>query len=356
MSEYTIWWIDDNESRIEDSERLEDELNNATVQFTGPDKAIEQLNPEHENIEGLDELDLVLIDWKLHEKSKFPGKGLTMAGRVREVYPGVPIYGFSSEISALRAGAGDDQFEAIYEDSDLKGGDNAALIESDLEDYATIEAARGEGFEALIETLNPPEDAIEALRSVVPREYNNGLRSDPNVKGGSTIQFGRWIRSRFLQTPGPLIDNVWAATKIGLRPDQLEDYHDELNGTNRGEITYDGVFSHRVPDRWWSTSVIGAVVAIASDREAQFGKLNTFGRDVFEVDELPRCQVCGEELPETVAAGRDGRDAESQVHLRCSHVHHTREGEFEDYRIADKLEVSEETEEPPINPEQEGSN
>lgn len=351
MSEYTVWWIDDNENRKEDAENLEQNLNDVHVIFHQPAQALRQLDPEDQDYEALDDLDLVLIDWKLHEKGDFLGKGLTMAGRVREAHPQVPIYGFSSEFEALQSGAGSDQFESLMRIRDLQGKRNAEILESDLKAFETIKQQRNEGFESLIETLNPPEGAIDGIKSVVPREYIDGLQSH-GERGGDAVKFANWVRNRFLETPGPLLDDTWAATKIGLTKSVLEEYADELNGTSHGEITYDGVFSHRNSRRWWNTLLIDAVVTLAED--AQFRELNAFGPEVLKIDDKPQCKVCHEERPETVAAGQDGRDAGSPVHHLCSHVHHTREGAFEDYRIADEIEPEEESEEPTVGTAGEG--
>lgn len=354
MSEYTVWWIDDNEDRMADAENLRQGLSDVRVAFHQPDQVIQQLDPNKEDYEELGEIDLVLIDWKLHEQSDFSGKGLTMAGRVREAHPGVPIYGFSSEFEALRTGAGNDQFEALLRVRDLRGQENAELLKADLESFSTIEQQRFEGFESLIDVLNPPSGALEEIRSVVPREYIDGLKGS-GKRGDNAVNFANWIRYRFLETPGPLLDDTWAATKIGLTKSMLDGYADDLNNTEHEEITYDGVFSHRKGRRWWNTLLIDAVVALSGD--TQLRELNEFGTEVLETENIPICKVCQKKGPEIVAAGRNGRDADSPVHLLCSHVHHTREGAFEDYRISEELEAKkEEDSEPAIELDTESTN
>ncbi|SMO70087.1 response regulator [Halorubrum cibi] len=334
MSEYTIWWIDDSEDRAKDADRLSDFAPELSVQFSGPSEAVDRLD----EADNLSEVDLVLIDWKLNEHGDFLGKGLTMAGKVSEELPETPLYGFSSEVSELRATATREQFEETYDVSELQSKEGALNIKLDLDSYTEIKNVRGEGLQELIKLLDPPEAAIEDLKSIIPREYTDGLKSDPKINGGSIIEFGEWVRNRFLETPGPLWDDDWTATKIGLQPDALSGYTDELNGTKHGDATYSGIFSHRKSRRWWSTQVIDAVVALAKNRDVRLGELTTVGEVVLgESEKISVCEVCGEDYPDILAAGRDGEDADAPVHLGCSHIHHTREGTFEDYRIADRL-------------------
>jgi hypothetical protein len=83
--------------------------------------------------------------------------------------------------------------------------------------------------------------------------------------------------------------------------------------------------------------VIDAVVTISQEKEIDFGELKTVGKNVLGESEVPKCRVCGEELPDILAAGKNGEDATNPVHLGCSHIHHSREGPFEDYRVANDL-------------------
>lgn len=330
MSEYTIWWIDDSPERKEDgADRVSEQVEELSTQFDEPEDAVKRLDSG----ENLSEIDLVLIDWKLNEDGDFFGKGLTMAGKVREELPDVPVYGFSSDDVGNK-----EEFEATYSFSELHTKDGAEKLKSDLEAYEAIRGARGEDIDSLIETLSPPDKAADDLKSVIPREYMNGLKRRPQDNGGSVIEFAEWVRTRFLETPGPLWEDAWTATKIGLEEETLDDYAEDLNSTEHGDTVYSGIFAHRKPRLWWSSRVIDAVVAISQEKEVRLGELKTVGKTVLNESEgISSCRVCQDELPDILAAGKDGEDAKHPVHLGCSHIHHSREGAFEDYRIADKL-------------------
>ena len=329
MSEYTIWWIDDSPDRKENgADRIEEHVEELSTEFNEPEDAIDRLD----NGEDLAGIDLVLIDWKLNEDGGFFGKGLTMAGKVREELTDIPVYGFSSDTVENK-----EEFEATYPFSDLHTKNGAEDLKADLEAYESVRSVRGEGLRDLIETLSPPEDTIADLESAIPREYVNGLRPDPQSDGGSVVEFVDWVRTRFLDTPGPLWNDAWTATKIGLKEEILGDYAEDLNDTKHGKAIYEGIFSHRKSRLWWSSSVIDAVVTISQEKEIDIGELKTVGENVLGESEVPKCRVCGEELPDILAAGKNGEDATNPVHLGCSHIHHSREGPFEDYRVANDL-------------------
>lgn len=339
MSEYDVWWIDDNDDRRDVSELLKGHTDKLSVEFSPPDRAIDKLTEES----GAIRFDLVLIDWKLQEHGEFPGKGLTMAGRVREEMPTVPIYGFSDAVQELRATAGEHQFDATYDVSRFKSEEGADLVEKDLDSYAKIEEAEGDGFEALLETLDVPDDAHNDLESVIPREYAGGLQPDGD---GSIREFAYWVRNRFLETPGPVLDDRWWATKIGLEEEALENYVEELTSSIDDSPIYNGVFSHRFDRRWWATLAINSVVSIAKERGEPIHELTTVAEKILgESERLSYCRVClvddqpdqNDSRPGILAADKEGKDATHPVHLRCSHIHHTREGAFEDYRVADDL-------------------
>ncbi|QGA84414.1 response regulator [Halomicrobium sp. LC1Hm] len=340
MNDYDVWWIDDSEDRRVASDALEDNSDDLTVTFDKPGVALDILTDKSKPVE----YDLVLIDWKLQDHSEFRGKGLTMMGRVREEMPAVPIYGFSDAVDELRATAGDHQFDATYDASQLKSEDGATNVEKDLESYESIRHVEGAGLEPLLETLGAPKDAYEDLKSVIPREYANGIQAEGE---GSVREFAYWVRNRFVETPGPVLDNTWWATKIGLEKEALENHVDELTDVVDKPVLYDGVFDHRCDRRWWTSQAISSVVALAKDHGEHINELTMVGKDILgESEGLSYCRVCelresSEQIggrPDILAAGREGEDADHPVHLGCSHIHHTREGAFEDYRVADMLE------------------
>lgn len=335
MSDYTVWWIDDRDKREKNfANVLEDQADPLCVEFSNPEDATEDLQSDNEP-----DADLVLIDWVLHQNGDYTGKGLTMAGTVRENLPQVPIYAFSGEaIEELQQAVSKSHFQWTCEVSDLVSRDGTTKLVNDLSDYEALESVRGEGFKSLVDTLNPPETAIQEVEAVVPREFNSGLKKDPTVKGGNKLAFMEWVCHRFRETPGPLWNKTWTATKLGLEVDVFDDYLEELYDTSYGKVTYDGIFSHWSGERWWSSELIGVVVELNQERNGPVGEICRTASTILDVPEdgIAGCRVCGDKYPETVAAQTEGEDARFPVHLICSNVHHSREGKFEDYRLVDE--------------------
>lgn len=337
MDEYLIWWIDDNDEReVEFADPMERKVDSLSVEFDHPKDATEELSQE-----SFPDADLVLIDWMLNENGGYVGKGLTMAGTVREHLDDVPIYGFSSEaLDTWDSPATDDQFQDTLELGDLGTGETAERLVKDIEDYRTIDAARGEGFEELLDTLCPPEDERKSVGSLVPREFASGLKEETSDEGGSCVEFGKWVRRRFLTTPGPLINDTWTATQLGIKPDKLQKYEEELLEADSEYLCYGGVFSHTVDRRWWASELVSAIIELNTDG-IPIRELKTSAPKILGVsdDDIAECSFCHEPYPDLLAAVIEGENADEPAHYQCSRVHHTREGSFEDYRIGDQSEI-----------------
>jgi hypothetical protein len=331
MTDHRIWWIDDRPEREEKAKGIQQNSESITIEFSIPDKATSQIKDD-----SIPDVDLVLIDWVLSEDNDVISRGVSMEGILREHLPDTPIYGFSGEKTGeLEEALNERHFEAVFQLRDIISTDGIRGLESDIRDYNQLDSVRGEGFEDLRDVMNPPAEAEEQLNSIIPRKFSEGLKKDSKTAGGSKIEFSHWIRERFLRTPGPLWDNQWLATNLGVTTDALEHLITRLQESDR-DIKYDGIFAQRVDDRWWSSEIIGAVVAVA---DGSVSNIQQAAPQLVpeEHREIATCRYCEEEYPDTVAAIKEGENAEHPVHFRCSNVHHSREGPFEEYRVANKV-------------------
>lgn len=334
MSESLIWWIDDDQTGNREiaSDTLGEQLDDLSTEFSKPNTASEELtNDEYPDA------DLVLIDWKLNENenAEYTGKGLTMAATVREHLVDTPIYGFSSEnLENWSSPATHEQFQERLEVNRLSSLASAKRLRKDVKDFQILEATRGEGFANLVGTLNPPDEIVSKLKALIPREFSSGLQSDNTDRGGSVVEFGEWVNHRFLKTPGPLLNDIWVATRLGIDKDAFEQYTEKILTSETDNLLYDGVFSHTNERLWWDSTLIDAIVDL-KEEDTYISQLNKDAPDILDVDsdDIATCSHCGEEFPDTVAAVLEGEDAKVPVHYHCSHVHHSREGSFEDYRV-----------------------
>lgn len=328
MTDYRIWWIDDRPDREKKADDIEDESDTITVEFNVPKDATNRIGDND-----IPDADIVLIDWVLDDDHDVISRGISMEGILREHIPDTPIYGFSGEKTGeLEEAQNERRFEAVFELREIISGEGIHKLESDIQDYLRLESIRGEGFDSLRDILDPPQEAEEQLKSVIPREFSEGLKQPSETAGGSKIEFSHWVRDRFLQTAGPLWDDQWLATNLGVSADTLDQLTPQLQETSR-DISYEGIFAHRVGDRWWSGEVIGAVVEAV---DGSVGDIQQAAPKLVpeEDREIATCHYCEEEYPDTVAAIKEGENAEHPVHFRCSNIHHSREGPFEDYRVA----------------------
>ena len=337
---YTAWWIDDELNSREAADVLDEQSDRITVDDFPPKEALDRCgfrdDEDAETTGDLDpgsEPDMVLIDWKLNRRSDFTGRGTSMLGIVRDHYGKIPIYGFSAEPDNVNT----ERFLRVFDlRRDLTAQGAAEDLIEDIEDFGEINGVADDGLDGLIHTLDPPTDQDEELKPIIPRELTNGLSNHNDGEVAGLHQFTEWVWKRFLQRPGLLLDDLWAATKLGLTKQAFVDAKPCLREAVDGEIKYTGVLSPST-DRWWKSQVIQALINIGEEEggDGRFDRTWKKGAELFaeSKDEIARCEKCGEILPETVAAPSPNSNLMESVHYRCSEIHHSREGAFADFRI-----------------------
>jgi len=334
MSEqFNIWWIDDEPDREEQAEEILEERNDKIqVEFESPED-IEEMQTEP---------DLALVDWKLDSEDYF-GKGLSMEAKIREIHSETPVYGFSGDPSEVQdKSLTNERFDqGIFPLKALSDPDFTDRLVKDIQDYKSLSRAKGGGLDALFNCLEIPESDKKRVKSIIPREFSDGLKEDSTGEKGP-LQFSKWVVGRFLDTPGPLLNKTWVATTIGIRPKVFDNYWSEISkSATRKNLEYSGVFSHQVDTLIWESQLIETIVEILSESEEHEMAQEThqMGIELLEPDEddLSCCRVCGESFPETVAAAVEGESAEHPTHYHCSDVHHSREGSFKDYRVSNDI-------------------
>lgn len=333
---YTVWWIDD-ESR-EAAEVLEGQSDRMVVEDFPPEVALDKLGFGDESVERVEgpetDPDMVLIDWKLNRRGDFSGRGTSMLGLVRDEFGRIPIYGFSAEPQDVNT----EQFLRVFDLTDLTTQGTAEDLIDDIIDFRWINEKSDEGIDGLISTLNPPEEQAEELEPLIPRELSDGVSNHPDGKVAGLHKFTDWVWKRFLQRPGLLLDDLWAATKLGLTEEAFADNKQRLREAVEEEINYTGVLSPE-GDRWWRSQLIQALINIDESEggDGRFDRTWKKGAELFaeSEDDLAHCEVCGNTLPETVAAPSPNSSSREPVHYKCSEIHHSREGAFADFRTFD---------------------
>lgn len=342
MSEvYTIWWIDDRGDSQDTASVLDEQSENIVVRDIPPEGAVDRVGLIEEDSDDTTKSDqftkpdMALIDWKLYEQGNYTGKGTSMLGLLRDKFGRIPIYGFSAEPRDINQ----EQFLRVFNVEYFTYLGAAEDLIEDIRDFEKIDQQTDQGLDGLISTLEPPEDQIDKLKPIIPRELSDGISGHEDGEIAGLHQFTEWVWKRFLHTPGPVLDDQWTATKLGLTREAFQSKKEALLEAEVDQLKYTGVLSPE-KDRWWKSSIVQALMDIDKERGGE-GKFETTwkkGADLFaeSKDELAHCEVCEKILPETVAAPSPNSDERKPVHHRCSDIHHSREGSFADFRIFSK--------------------
>lgn len=339
MSEpYTIWWIDDRSDSRETADVLDEQSENLDILDIPPEEAVDRVGLIEENSDDTSDIDpfsrpdMALIDWKLHEQSDYTGKGTSMLGLLRDKFGKIPIYGFSAEPEDVNQ----ERFLRVFNVEYFTRQGAAEDLIDDIKDFEKINEQADQGLDGLISTLEPPEDRIDELEPIIPRELSNGISGHKDGEVAGLQQFTEWVWKRFLHRPALVLNDQWTATKLGLTTDAFKEKKEILYEADVDQLRYTGVLSPE-EDRWWKYSIVQALIDIDKSRggDGTFETTWEKGADLFaeSEEELARCEVCDKVLPETIAAPSPNSDEREPVHYRCSNIHHSREGSFADFRI-----------------------
>lgn len=195
--------------------------------------------------------DLLLIDYEL-EKHRQPVNysGAILSTKIREKFPGHPVVLLTRRSLLVKTypQVGDLQGtfdEILYKDGieEDPGGTAASLI-SLAKGFIRLRAIRKKGFQSLVQLLVARDEEVDLLR-----------RAGPPPQAGSSIKHtdwripeaAKWIRAVVLRYPGILLDELHAATALGIAVESFE-----IPKVQRlfAPAKYRGVFEP--PEgRWW---------------------------------------------------------------------------------------------------------
>ena len=321
-----ILWIDDDcENHKEDAKNLEHAMPSLSIEIIHPTKLEEKLKLEQKNMP-----DLYLVDYYLNEKpssaggEKYPDRGITVAGKLKENYPNFPVYGVSHRddkgIFGNESQAANSVFDKILTFKILQ--DNGAnILFWDAKDYEKIRNIRKENIDDLFLILKVPDSIKCRIQLVLPDTLRKGLGTK---KEGNSIAFGRWVFEKFLQTPGFLYDDLHAATHLGMneaafkRISQDKKYEKKFK-----KIKYTGIFSKTSQDLWWVSELNNLVFSSSRAKKIDHNMTWEIAPILFNIsdDEYSKCIVCNEPYPELVGINREDEKNIAPIHYRCSETY-----------------------------------
>ena len=171
-SKINILWIDDNKDRDKDAKDLGITNSKISAKWIHPVTFHTELNEK----KAIRDVDLFLVDYGLStrpqsENNCFDGEGLSLIGRIRENYPDIPVYLYSSDdnsavFNKLAFTAKKEAEQVLLLDAILKKG--ADFLYIDALYYNQIKEKSGKTIKDVISLLSPPEDQIETIEYILP--------------------------------------------------------------------------------------------------------------------------------------------------------------------------------------------
>lgn len=236
-----------------------------------------------------DHPELFLVDYELDtgqaDGSIANYRGTTLAARLRDLFPEVPIVLFTRSTlptwtAAKRTVKAGGAFDAtMYKDTDLRA--NPESVKATLRSLAN-------GFKVLRETSRRTTTRLLELLDADERGQAEAQRVLPPTDGWRAVEASQWVRGVLLSYPGILYNASYASVALGVSRDSLR-RQDLLSLLEPAE--YHGVFS--TEDRhWWRHSLFEIVCELSSSTTRSAGS-----RDAFR---LAANEILGDELAPSV--------------------------------------------------------
>lgn len=312
-----ILWVDDDcENHREDARNLESENNNLIVEIVHPTKLSSKITSKKAKY------DLFLLDYFLNQMrssdgDKFPDEGLTIAGKIKENYPELPVYGVSHLVDQGMFGVAAQPSKAIFDkiftfqEIQRKG---AHILYCDALDFKIIRNIPKRDIEALFKLLKAPENVQNRIKQVLPDDLRQGIDTK---KEGNSIAFARWTQEKFLRIPGFVYNDLYAATHLGMT---LGKYLEIAGNSKLGTTKYSGIFSKTSPTLWWVSKLNNIVFSSSLAKKSQYNNTWELAPLLFNIekDDYSKCVVCKERYPDIVGIDLADETHYAPVHYRCS--------------------------------------
>lgn len=336
-----IWWVDDD---FLDSSRdnyrvlkLYKKDNRLAIEGFAPldfEKKLENTKKAPE---------LFLIDYKLNEIEnpegiKYAYTGTGLVGRIRDKFPEHPIYMVSRILEKRHLIEDVDLFDRLLMHESLTDREKTAkeIMINDALDYQKIRRIRNRhSIKPILNLLNIPKGEIKYFEELLPEQLKGGI-GDPTVHSSTgnieftyqlsgAIRFARWTKRNLLLHPGPLYNDLYAATFLGMSEKYfVKSFIDKYTSfNNKVTALYRGIFSQSSEKRlWWKGELARYVLSQDESNEFPVTDIWRYAPQVLRLERkhMSKCSVCGELYPETVAHDPDDKNRMMPAHWRCSEV------------------------------------
>ncbi|MGA3116515.1 MAG: hypothetical protein ABSF90_19000 [Syntrophobacteraceae bacterium] len=329
MSEdFHFLWIDDAPSMKQAAANLA-AITDAEVGFHLSDDG---LAPEIDKLMHEHVPDLVIVDHKLNwdlgaSGTSLKATGATVAELIKDLYPQVPVVCVTKvDVDKEITYAQKSVYDYVIRADDLTR--QSKVILSIAKGFRQINDKSPDGPEELLKLLDCPEVDRTRLIQVLP-ENITAFKPD-----GYASVLWRWIAEVLFARPGFLYDSLWAATLVGANETFFDKVKEKLRSAR-----YSGIFANYVDQRWWVSRILETLYKTDSALKERDPRL--LGRVYLEIPEqgYSECrEICGEEIPDTVAYTDITNKKRIQVSLRHTqaHPHFQKRLFFEDIRVIEE--------------------
>ena len=320
-------WIDD---EVSESIALHDSDPEIEFKCIHPKKLIDWFLVENREVEN-QEVDIILVDYKLNTKADdlgetYSGLAPTIIGWLWIYYPITPIFLISQIITEEIAGEENQIFDLLLPRGSLN---DASLFKNETENYRKLGQICPGSLTDIYTVLDTPDSSADLIELALPTEFKKGLSNDassilqPQLTAPSPTRFAKWVRNQLLKNPGPLYDNLYAATALGMTLDYFENHFLKSLGYRPAfaDARYKGVFANVAPTHWWKLEIYAFLFSQPSEDEITVTDSYREAAKILDVPNECRstCIKCKSFFPETVAMDADDRSERFQVHISCSY-------------------------------------
>lgn len=317
MKNIFVLWIDD-ENREEDATNKSYEIDDLNILWISPNDFINNIESMYNinNLNNNKKPDLFLIDYYLNHNAtadgdKFTRKGISVAGEVLEHFPNVPIYGISNleELSEKISPSALEIFDKILPMTDFEDNGDKILY-NDAYDYWKLNL-KNLDIGRLVNLLKVPKQSLQDIAIVLPKQELPTTKKIDKYFDGKKVS--RWIQNTLLKYPGPLYDDLYLSTYLGIHISELPKISKVIKSSQ-----YNGIFSKSMKKNyWWMSDVKNRIYKLRKDDDYNLYPWD-FVPIKFKIKKVSKCAVCNKRYPETVGIFSGGVSERKPVHIHCS--------------------------------------
>lgn len=195
---------------------------------------------------------LFMLDHNLQQAIKQGGlnlKGSSLAHLLRLNFPHTPIVCVTGqEINSSSFDWEDlSEYTHVFPFAELNIPEHLELIFTIAADYpkTCLEQSRNVRRD-IVNALSPPESERESLFAILPEEFESNV-----VHGTTPHRIARWILNVLMERPGYLLDELGAATFVGLTQGAFQ----RIATDSFPSAIYKGPFATSARKLWWSSAL-----------------------------------------------------------------------------------------------------